>query len=404
MIDTIRSSFVDAAAALAPLVQASAQESERSRRLAVPLVEAMAQAGLFRLWIPRAIGGEQADPATLVRVVEEISRADGAAGWCMAIGGVYGVFGGYLAKDAAREIYGSDPLVRTAGALRPFGIAKVIDGGYRVTGRWPLGSGCQHSGWMIGNCRIFDGDQPRLHPDGTPVMRFMMFPTAQCEIFDTWHSIGLRGTGSHDYGIADAFVPSVRSLSFREPPVEQGPLYAFPTIALFGAALAAVPLGIARHAIDILVGLVGRKIAARSRKLLTEDALVQADLGRAEALLGSGRAFLYSTLGEAWQAISAGKALSVAERATLWLASTHAANAAKQATELMFGAGGSASLDVSCGLERCVRDVHAAVQHLALAPANYQMAGQAHLGADMRSTPLLFSDDRGDACSLSAAQ
>ncbi|MBK5655242.1 MULTISPECIES: acyl-CoA dehydrogenase family protein [Bradyrhizobium] len=399
----VTSSFVDAAAALAPLVQASAEESERSRRLPVPLVEAMAQAGLFRLWMPRTIGGAEADPMTLVRVVEEISRADGAAGWCMAIGGVYGVFGGYLAKDAAHEIYGSDPTVRTAGALRPMGTARVVDGGYHVTGRWPLGSGCQHSGWMIGNCRIFDGDQPRLQPDGMPVMRIMLFPTAQCEIFDTWHSIGLRGTGSHDYAVAGAFVPSARSLSFRELPVEQGPLYAFPTIALFGAALAAVPLGIARHAIDILVGLVGRKIASRSRKLLSEDALVQADLGRAEALLGSGRAFLHGKLAEAWQAVSAGKVLSVAERATLWLASTHAANAAKQATELMFEAGGSASLDVSCGLERCVRDVHAAVQHLALAPANYQMAGQAYLGVDMRSTPLLFSDDRDEARSRSPA-
>ncbi|AUC95092.1 hydroxylase [Bradyrhizobium sp. SK17] len=399
----VTSSFVDVAAALAPLVQASAEESERLRRLPVPLVEAMAQAGLFRLWIPRTIGGAEADPMTLVRVVEEISRADGAAGWCMAIGGVYGVFGGYLAKDAAHEIYGSDPTVRTAGALRPMGTARVVDGGYHVTGRWPLGSGCQHSGWMIGNCRIFDGDQPRLQLDGMPVMRIMLFPTAQCEIFDTWHSIGLRGTGSHDYAVAGAFVPSARSLSFRELPVEQGPLYAFPTIALFGAALAAVPLGIARHAIDILVGLVGRKIASRSRKLLSEDALVQADLGRAEALLGSGRAFLHGKLAEAWQAVSAGKVLSVAERATLWLASTHAANAAKQATELMFEAGGSASLDVSCGLERCVRDVHAAVQHLALAPANYQMAGQAYLGVDMRSTPLLFSDDRDEARSRSPA-
>src|SRR5205823_5931208 len=109
--DTTLPSFIDAAAALAPLVQASAEESERSRRLPTPLVEAMAQSGLFRLWIPRGIGGEESDPMTLVRVVEEISRADGAAGWCMAIAGGYGVFGGYLRKEAALEIYGSDPLV-----------------------------------------------------------------------------------------------------------------------------------------------------------------------------------------------------------------------------------------------------------------------------------------------------
>jgi alkylation response protein AidB-like acyl-CoA dehydrogenase len=184
---------------------------------------------------------------TLVRVVEEVARADGAAGWCMAIGGEYGVFGGYLPAHAAREIYGGDPHVRTAGAFRPFGNAVVVDGGYRVTGRWPLGSGCQHSAWIVGGCRIFDGDRPRAMPDGTPITRILFFPAAG-EIVDTWDSIGLRGTGSHDYAVANVFVPAARSLSFREPPTEPGPLYAMPTIALFGAVLAAVPLGIARHA------------------------------------------------------------------------------------------------------------------------------------------------------------
>jgi alkylation response protein AidB-like acyl-CoA dehydrogenase len=159
---------------------------------------------------------------TLVRVVEEVSRADGAVGWCLAIGGEYGAFGGYLPADAAREIYGGNPLVRTAGSLRPFGNAVVVKDGYRITGRWPLGSGCQHSGWIVGSCRILDGDQPRLQPDGTPLTRLLFFPAADCEILDTWHSIGLRGTGSHDYTVADVFVPASRSLSFRKPPVDPG--------------------------------------------------------------------------------------------------------------------------------------------------------------------------------------
>jgi alkylation response protein AidB-like acyl-CoA dehydrogenase len=392
--DTASASFIDAAAALAPLIQASVEESERARRLPAHLVEAMARSGLFRLWIPRGMGGEETDPTTLVRVVEDISRVDGAAGWCMAIGGGYGAFAGYLQKQAALEIYGSDPLVRAAGALRPFGNAVAVEGGYRVTGRWPLGSGCQHSAWIVGGCRILDGDRPRLTADGVPVTRILHFPAAECEIIDTWHSIGLRGTGSHDYAVADVFVPAARSLSLREPAVERGPLYALPTIAIFGALLAAVPLGIARHAIDILVELVETKIASRSRKSLREDATMQASLGRAEALLRSGRAFLYGALAEAWQVVCEGGTLGLAQRATLWLASTHAANAAKEATELVFSAGGSASPYVSSGLERCVRDVHAATQHITVAPANYQMAGQAFLGLDMRSTPLLATDDR----------
>jgi alkylation response protein AidB-like acyl-CoA dehydrogenase len=338
MSGTASSSFIDAARGLAPHIQASAEEIERSRRLPLPLVEAMAQAGLFRLWIPRALGGEETDPMTLVRVVEEVARADGAAGWCMAIGGEYGVFGGYLPVDAAREIYGSDPHVRTAGAFRPFGGAVVVDGGYRVTGRWPLGSGCQHSAWIVGGCRVLDGDQPRLRSDEAPVTRILFFPAADCEVLDTWHSIGLRGTGSHDYAVADVFVPAARSLAFRDPPVEPGPLYAMPTIALFATVLAAVPLGIARHAIDILLEIAETKIASRSRRALREDVTMQANLGQAEAMLRSGRAFLYETLGEAWRVVSAGQTLSVQQRAMLWLASTHAATAAKQATELMFSA------------------------------------------------------------------
>ena len=386
--------FVEVAAALAPQIRAATDNIERMRRLPLPLVEALARAGLFRLWIPRAFGGEETDPMTLVRVVEEIARVDGAAGWCVAIGGEYGVFGGYLQPDAAREIYGSDPLVVTGGAFRPTGQAVVVDGGYRVTGRWPLGSGCQHSAWIVGGCRVLDGDRLRLGPDGIPVMRLMFFPAASCEILDTWHSIGLRGTGSHDYTATDLFVPAARSLSFREPPAAPGPLYALPTIALFGTVLAAVPLGIARHAIDILTELAGTKITTRTQQVLREDATMRGDLGRAEALLRSGRAFLYEALEEAWRVVSAGQTISVTQRALVWLASTHAANAAKQATELMFSAGGATSAYISSGLERCLRDVHAAGQHLTLASSNYEMAGQAFLGSDMRTTPLLVRDDR----------
>jgi indole-3-acetate monooxygenase len=394
MRGTAPSPLIDAAKALAPQIQAHADENERERRQSLPLVEAMARAGLFRLWISRSLGGEEADPMTLLRVVEEVSSVDGATGWCVALGGEYGVFSGHLSPDAARDIFGSDPNVVTAGALRPAGKAVVVDGGYRVTGRWTLGSGCQHAAWMVGGCQIIDGDRPRLGPNGIPVPRLLFFPAADCEILDTWHSIGLRGTGSHDYAVTDLFVPAAHSLWFREPPVEPGPLYAMPTIALFGTALAAVPLGIGRHAIDILTNLAETKIASRSRRTLSEDSTMQAALGRAEALLRSGRAFQYETLEDAWQVVSSGHSLSPTQRARLWLASTHAASSAKQAAELMFSAGGSASPYTSSGLERCVRDIHAACQHVTLALPNYEMAGQAFLGADVRTIPLLLMDNR----------
>src|SRR5580704_17859164 len=172
-------------------------------------------------------------------------------------------------------------------------------------------------------------------PTARHLCAFCFFPRQDCEILDTWHSIGLRGTGSHDYAVSDVFVPADRSLSLREPPVEPGPLYAMPMIAVSAPALAAVGLGIARHAMDLLLEVAQTKIVSRSRQSLREDVTMQASLGQAEAVLRSGRAFFYETLDEAWKVVNAGQPLTVSQRAMLWLASTHAATAAKQATELM---------------------------------------------------------------------
>lgn len=395
LVDT-PSPWLDTVAALAPAIAAGADEAERERRLSLPVVEALRHAGLLRLWIPRALGGEEVDPITFVRVVEAVSRIDGAAGWCVMIGGGYGVFGGYLPHQAARAIYGSDPNVITGGAFRPFGQAVAVEGGWRVTGRWPLGSFCQHCNWMVGGCRILDGAEPRQRPDGSPETRLLFFPAGECEIIDTWHTPGLRGTGSHDYAVADLFVPAAHSLSFREAPVEKGPLYALPAIALFATAIAAVPLGIARHAIDLFTELARSKVASRSRQTLDRDALLQADLGRAEAMVRAGRAFLYDALGEAWATVSAGRPLAIEQRAMLWLAATEANAAATKAAELMFSAGGSASLYAATGLERCLRDIRTAGQHVVLVPSNYELVGQALLGQDMRATILLAMDERAD--------
>ena len=270
-----------------------------------------------------------------------------------------------------------------------------MDGGYRATGRWPLGSGCQHSAWIVGGCRIFDGDQPRVEANGMPVTRLLFFPSAACEILDTWHSIGLRGTGSHDYAVADVFVPAAHSLSFREPPVgARAALCAADDRACSRAVLAAVPLGIARHAIDIFDGARRDKIATRSQQ-------ASARMPRCRPIWGAPKRYCdpvapfsmkRSTRHGRWSA--AGQALSVTQRATLWLASTHAATSARQAAELMFSAGGATSAYTSSGLERCLRDVHAAGQHLTLASTNYEMVGQALLGSDMRATPLMVRDDR----------
>ena len=387
--------FLDAVAALAPRIEAAANENEQARRLSLPVVAAMAEAGLFRLWRPQRHDGAEADPATVIRVVEAVSRIDGATGWCLAVHGNGSLPSGFLPAEGAREVFGRNPDVLVAGTWPPLGEAIVVDGGYRATGRWPFASGCQHAEWLQAGCRIIDSDGPRLLADGSPVVRVLFFPATQCEILDTWRTIGMRGTGSHDFRIDNVFVPAVHTLSFRERPVEPGPLYAMPIIALSAAAISAVTLGIARHAIEILANVARTKVAMRSQQVLSRHAALQGELGRAEGLLRSGRALLYETIEEVWQAVVAGETPGVAQRVLLFLAATQAAQTAIQAVDLMYNAAGSASIYEHTGLDRCLRDIRTAGHHIAVASGNYEMVGQALLGFDMRGTPLMRMDDRG---------
>ncbi|HLY47297.1 MAG TPA: acyl-CoA dehydrogenase family protein [Stellaceae bacterium] len=381
---------------LAPVIAASADESERLRRLAPAAVETLSHAGLFRLWVPRSLGGAEVDAATLVRIVEAISRIDGAAGWCVTIASNSSLPAGYLPSAAARHIYGDDPLLVTGGTWPPLGQAVAVNGGYRVTGRWPFASGCHHTRWLEAGCRIIEDGTPRLEANGSPVVRILYLPASSCEILDTWDTSGLRGTGSHDFTAQDVFVPTDHTVSFHEPPVEKGPLYAFPIIVLSWTSIAAVSLGIARHALDILTKVSQSKVAMRSQQALSQGSVVQIDLGRAEGLLRSGRALLHQTIDEAWQIVTAGKQLAVGDRAMLSLAATHATSSAIEAVDLACRAAGSASLYTNSKLERCQRDVRAAGTHIAVAYPNYELVGQALLGFNMRMTTLMRADERYD--------
>jgi alkylation response protein AidB-like acyl-CoA dehydrogenase len=373
--------LITAARNLAPQIRAYRDEIERSRRLPAPLVTALAEAGLFRLYVPKTLGGLEVDPVTLLRVVEEVARIDGAVGWNLAIGAVHGALGAYLREDVARAIYCENPHTVVAGSVNPSGTAHAVAGGYRVSGRWPFGSGIQHSAWVYGNCRVFDGDTPRLGPGDVPEMRFMLFPADQCAIHDTWHVSGLRGTGSHDFTVADVFVPEERSfLAFTARPYQPGPLYACPFVTYFAASIPAPALGMARGAIDVLAELASAKTPTGSQNLLRDRPSVQADIARAEALVRSARAFLIEALQDIWEVLVTGGEVTMQQRALGRTAGTHAAISAAQAVDLMYNAAGGTGLYQSCLLERFFRDVHAATQHISVTPTYYELSGRVLLG------------------------
>jgi len=368
--------------ALAPRIAAAADTIERERRLPPDLVQALVATRVFRMCIPAALGGAEVPPATMVRVLETIARADGSAGWSAMIGATSGVAGAYLAPEVAREIY-APPAAITGGAFAPQGRAKVVDGGYRVGGRWPFASGCEHCTWLMGGCVIFDGDGIRRLPSGAPDARLMLFPPGEARILDTWTVAGLRGTGSHDIVVEDRFVPAARSFSLvTDRPHHRGPLYAFPVFGLLALGIVSVALGIARAAIDALVALAGAKTPTHSRRVLAERATVQVHVAEAEALFAAARAFVFDAIDEAWTRAQAEGDIELRHRVRLRLAATHATISAARAVDLMYNAGGGTVVYASSPLQRHFRDIHVATQHTLVAPATLELAGRVLLGVE----------------------
>ncbi|MGH7072606.1 MAG: acyl-CoA dehydrogenase family protein [Stellaceae bacterium] len=368
---------------LAPLIAQYRDEGEQARRLSRPVFEAMRDAGLFHLWVPRAYGGAEVDIATMVRVTEEVARQDGAAGWNVMIGGNTAILWGFMNERAARGIFSADPSSVIAGTiLASAGRATVVPGGYRINGKWPLASGCHHANWMVTACFIYGADgKPKLGRDGAPEPNAFFVPISDCELLDTWYSAGLRGSGSNHFQCTDIFVPEAYHFtSVGAPPVQPGPLYSTQIPNIWGPNVSAVALGIARDAIESFIRLAGEKKPSRMQSLLAQQDVVQNKVGEAEGLLRSGRAFLMETIGEMWALLSAGRPVPFDLAAMNRLACATAVQNAIKATDLMFGAAGANSIYATSRLERCFRDVHMVSQHAVVGPTNIIFAGRSMLG------------------------
>lgn len=366
---------------LIPELMARSDEIERERRIPSDLAQTLAEAGVFRLAIPKVYGGLEQPPAEMVSVIEQLARADGSAGWCAMIGMSTALLAAFLPNASAREIYGTDPHVITGGAIAPAGRAVEVDGGYQVSGLWQWGSGSQNCQWLCGGVLVMDGDQPRCFDNGMPQVHLMFFKGADVEILDTWYASGLRGTGSHDFRVQNVLVPKNRSILLGvSQPVIPTPLYRFPFFGLLAVAVSAVSLGLARRAIAEFVTLANGKTPTWQSTLLAERSHTQSQLAKAEAAVRSARAFVYEAINAAWDVAQTEDSIPVKFRRDLRLAAVNATRQSAKAVDLMYEAGGGSSIQATSPLQRCFRDVHVTTQHVMVNSSVYEQTGNLYLG------------------------
>jgi indole-3-acetate monooxygenase len=370
-----------AASRLIPQVRAASEECERLRRMPVAVVEALAKAGLLQMYLPRAMGGPEVAPLVAFRAIEEISSASGSIGWCTMIATAVSSSMGWLDVEVGRAIAGTPADARLAGSIRPQGRARPVDDGYRIDGHWDFASGINHARWVLCPSILWDADKPMRTAAGAPRTRSFLIPAQAVTIEDTWHVLGLRGTGSHDFTARDVLVAESYSFTHAEPPRQTSPLYD-PRLYLtwVWTATAGNAMGIARGALADFADLAAHKATTTTTTLLRDRPLVQARIAEAEAMLSGARAYLVSAVDELWTRANAGERDLDAPIVQARLAITHGMHEAARSVDLVFHAAGTNAIYDKNRLERHFRDIHVALQHGAALPAHMEAAGQALLG------------------------
>ena len=376
--------LVAAAAGLRPSIAAAATEIERQRRVPAGIIKAIADAGIFRMLLPREFGGDEVELAVAVAVTTEIARADASAGWQVLVGAGNQYFLGKLGETSMRAAMtaGDDVLVR--GALAPKGQARPVPGGYRLTGRWPLASGSYAPAWIPAGFLILDENGPRRLPDGRLDLRLAVLAPDQVTWFDTWDSVGLRGSQSQDFAVDDVFVAqewtgsffadsSIDAPWFRLPPMPTAPLHA------------AVVVGALKGMVDDLGALAATKQPAFGPgTTLAEDPVFTSRFGERAADVDMLDVANHHVALRFMQLARAGGGPDPQEYQRLHAINARIHHAATEIANDLLGLAGSTALYLSSDLQRRWRDIRAAAAHVSASPGNYTALGASLSGAPAR--------------------
>ncbi len=373
--------WVARARALAPLIEAAAPRIEADRQLPPDVLAALHEAGMYRMLLPRWLGGAELEPAIYVQAIEAIAQADASTAWCLGQGSGCSMSAAYLSPEIAREVFGPADAALAWG--QPPGRAEVVAGGYRASGTWMFASGGRHATWLGGHCLIIEADgSPRRDADGQPIERTMLFPRASVPLIDVWDVIGLRGTGSDTYSVTDRFVPEAYTLGRDQDGDrrETGTLYRFSTTNIYAAGFAAVALGIARASLDAFIALAREKASMGSGQTLRDNEVIQSAVAQAEARFGAARAYLLQSLADIHADVAISGRMTLDQRMRIRLASTYAIHEAKSVVDTAYQEAGATAIFARNPFERRFRDMHAVSQQQQGRRAHFETVGQHMLG------------------------
>jgi alkylation response protein AidB-like acyl-CoA dehydrogenase len=382
--ETLRQDHIERARELKPILAAGSDEAERLREVTPKVVAAMKERGIFRMLLPRSLGGAELDPLTYTAVLYELAQGDGSTAWCLGQNSGCSMIAPYLPEDSAREVFGGiDGILAWGPDLPGAGKGTPVEGGYRITGQWSFATGSRHATWLGCHVPIFDKSGERMQaPDGRPLTRTMVFPKSQARIIDNWQVLGLRGTGSDSYALNDHFVPQEFSAGrdseaeLREP----GPLYKFTSGMIYAMSFSHVSMGIARGALDAFLEIARDKVPRGAKGTLRENNVIQSQVSQCEARLRSSRAYLRGVIADMWDEAQTHNRISIDHHPHLRLASTWAIQQAREIVATVYHAAGASAIFESNPLERRMRDIHAGTQQGQGRPMHFETVGQIFLG------------------------
>ncbi|HEY8871487.1 MAG TPA: acyl-CoA dehydrogenase family protein [Stellaceae bacterium] len=377
-------SYLDRARELQPMLRAAGDEIERHRQLPESVVEALVERGIFKMLLPKSIGGAELDPLTYTAVLETLGQADGSTAWSLGQNSGCSMTAPYLAHEIAKEVFGPPRGILAWGPELP-GAGKCVaaPGGYRVTGQWGFATGSRHATWLGAHCPIFEQDgTPRLGLNGRQLVRTMLVPKREATVIDNWQVLGLRGTGSDSYRFDDHFVPAAYTAS-RDNDAERqepSPLYQFTSGMIYAMSFSHVSLGIARGAFDAFIEIARDKVPRGSRGTLRENNVIQSQIGQCEAKLKSARAYLRGVIGEMWDEARETGRISPEHHPQLRLAATWAIHQSRDVVATVYHAAGASAIFENNPLERRMRDIHAGTQQGQGRPIHFETVGQMLMG------------------------